>query len=79
MMELVAVVVGWVIGGTVGLVALYFVVRGAILSALREHTMSSTTAVSVTSAVPLRLESGGATAGDNGGRSETTAGRSVEM
>jgi hypothetical protein len=37
-----------------GIAVTYAVIYYAVLNALRTHTMSSTTAVSVTSAVPLR-------------------------
>lgn len=52
-------IVGWAIGTAISLAALYFVVRAAILSALREHTMNSTMAVSVVSANPIRIASSG--------------------
>ncbi|ONI63915.1 hypothetical protein ALI44B_04625 [Leifsonia sp. ALI-44-B] len=39
---------GYVVGLAVALVALYFIIKSAVLAALREHTLSSTTAVSVT-------------------------------
>ncbi|TFV82053.1 hypothetical protein E4V99_14055 [Microbacterium sp. dk485] len=78
--QLLGLVVGWLIGAALTLAALYYVVRAAILSALREHTMSSTTAVSVTSAVPLRI-SGGETvaAGDDGRGGEASAAGSVQV
>lgn len=37
----------------IALAVQYAIIRAAVLSALREHTLSSTTAVSVVSAVPL--------------------------
>lgn len=46
-----------IVAGAVGLAVLYAVIRAAVLSALREHTVSSTTAVSLVSAVPLKLAS----------------------
>ncbi|MFL2000014.1 hypothetical protein [Microbacterium sp. A1-JK] len=42
--------------GVIGLVAQYFIIQAAVLSALRQHTMNSTAAVSVVSSVPLRVE-----------------------
>lgn len=41
--------------GVVGLVAQYFIIQAAVLSALRQHTMNSTAAVSVVSSVPLQI------------------------
>lgn len=48
-------VIGWIIGAAVGLALLYFVIYYSVLNALRAHTVSSTTGVSVVSAVPLQL------------------------
>lgn len=42
-----------IIAAVVSLFILFFVIKYAVLSALREHTTSSTTAVSVVSANPL--------------------------
>ncbi|GLK17750.1 hypothetical protein [Herbiconiux flava] len=39
--------IGYPIAAVITFVVLYYVVRGAILSALREHTRTSTTAVSL--------------------------------
>ncbi|GAB3118389.1 hypothetical protein [Glaciibacter psychrotolerans] len=42
-----------IVSGGVGLWIAYAVVKAAVLAALREHTMTSTSAVSITSSVPL--------------------------
>lgn len=45
--------------GVVALVAQYFIIQAAVLSALRQHTMNSTAAVSVVSSVPLQVAATG--------------------
>ena len=46
----------WLVSLAVGLWIAYAVIKAAVIrAALREHTMTSTTAVSVTSAVPLAV------------------------
>ncbi|MGI9823956.1 hypothetical protein [Agromyces sp. Marseille-Q5079] len=49
------VILVYVVGLAIVLTALYFVIRGAVLSALRAHVTSSTTGVSIVSANPLRV------------------------
>lgn len=49
-------VIGWIIGAAIALLVLFFVIKYAVLSALRSHTLGSTTAVSVVSAVPLTFK-----------------------
>lgn len=49
------VVIIWLVGALVFFGLQYLVIRYGVLHALRQHTMSSTSAVSVVSAVPLRL------------------------
>ena len=57
-------VIGWVIGAAVVLGVQFFVIKYAVLSALRSHTMSSTSAVSVVSSVPLSLKQADAEVGE---------------
>lgn len=45
----------WLMGVAAGLLALYLVIKYAVLHALREHTKTSTTGVSIVSANPLRV------------------------
>ncbi|MDY0827536.1 hypothetical protein SK224_00180 [Microbacterium sp. BG28] len=53
--ETILAVTLWALGALVGVTALYLTIRFAVLHALRDHVMSSTTAVSITSSVPLRI------------------------
>jgi len=43
-------------GYAIGLVILYFVIKEAVLAALREHTLNSTTAVMIRQSVPLEVK-----------------------
>lgn len=46
-------VLGWVLGTAITLGLLYVVIKSAVLAALREHTVNSTTAVIIRDSVPL--------------------------
>ena len=48
-------VLGWIIGAVVGLLALYLVIRYAVLHALFEYTKRATLGVSIVSANPVRV------------------------
>ncbi len=43
-------------GYAVGMVILYFVIKEAVLAALREHTLNSTTAVMIRQSIPLEVK-----------------------
>ena len=49
-------IIGWIIGAAVGLLALYGVIYFAVLNALRAHVVSSDTSVKIVGSVPLRVE-----------------------
>ena len=49
------VIVIWLVGALVFFGGLYLVIRFGVLHALRDHTVSSTTGVSIVSSVPLRV------------------------
>jgi hypothetical protein len=53
-MDILAIII-WLVSAAVSFFILYWVIRLAVLHALREHTISSTAAVSVVSAVPLTI------------------------
>ncbi len=42
-------------GYAIGMVILFFVIKEAVLAALREHTLNSTTAVMIRQSVPLEV------------------------
>lgn len=54
--ETTGFIIGAIIGAVIFLGLLYLVIRYAVLHALRDHTLSSTTGVSIVSAVPLVLK-----------------------
>ena len=48
-------IIGYAIGAGVFLLALYVVIRLAVLHALRDNVVSSVTSVKISASVPLRL------------------------
>jgi|GEM_PF-2446776 len=53
-MELLNIVLA-IAGYAIGMVILFFVIKEAVLAALREHTLNSTTAVMIRQSVPLEV------------------------
>ncbi|BDV31870.1 hypothetical protein [Microbacterium terricola] len=56
-MDIFYAIVWWVLGAMITVIVLYWTIRQAVLHALREHTLSSTTAVMVTKSVPVEVKS----------------------
>lgn len=53
-MDLLNIVLA-IAGYAIGMVILFFVIKEAVLAALREHTLNSTTAVMIRQSVPLEV------------------------
>lgn len=53
-MDLLNIVLA-IAGYVIGMVILFFVIKEAVLAALREHTLNSTTAVMIRQSVPLEV------------------------
>ena len=50
------IVIIWILAAAISWALIYSAVRLAVLHALRAHTVTSTSAVSIVSAVPLTIE-----------------------
>jgi hypothetical protein len=48
-------ILGWLVGTAITLGLLYVVIKSAVVAALREHTVNSTTAVLIRGSVPLTV------------------------